>query len=48
MRKRRWVAGRAAQLGTPGAVVTRDGIANDRVLPRSTFYRHHEPWLLVR
>ncbi|MFQ6393541.1 hypothetical protein ACLMAJ_08820 [Nocardia sp. KC 131] len=48
IRKRRWVAGRAAQLGTPGAVVTRDGIANDRVLPRSTFYRHHEPWLLVR
>lgn len=48
IRKRRWVAGRAAQLGTPGAVVTRDGIANDRVVPRSTFYRHHEPWLLVR
>ncbi|MFD0365387.1 hypothetical protein ACFQZZ_28460 [Nocardia sp. GCM10030253] len=48
MRKRRWVEGRAAQLGTPGAVVTRDGIANDRVVPRSTFYRHHEPWLLVR
>ncbi|MFE7796885.1 hypothetical protein [Nocardia sp. NPDC057440] len=48
IRKRRWVAGRAAQLGTPGAVVTRDGIPNDRVLPRSTFYRHHEPWLLVR
>jgi hypothetical protein len=47
-RKRRWIEGRAAQLGTPGAVVTRDGIASDRVVPRSTFYRHHEPWLLVR
>ena len=46
--KRRWVAGRAAQLGSPGAVVTRDGIASDRTVPRSSFYRHHEPWLLVR
>ncbi|BDT89666.1 hypothetical protein GV791_22655 [Nocardia cyriacigeorgica] len=48
VRKRKWVSGRAAQLGTPGARVTRDGIANDRTVPRSTFYRHHEPWLLVR
>ncbi|MGY4098406.1 hypothetical protein ACW2Q0_02395 [Nocardia sp. R16R-3T] len=48
IRRRRWLEGRAAQLGTPGAVVTRDGIANDRVLPRSSFYRHHENWLLVR
>ncbi|WP_227997449.1 hypothetical protein [Nocardia australiensis] len=47
MRKRRWLEGRAAQLGTPGAVVTRDGVASDRVVPRSTFYRHHEPWFLV-
>lgn len=48
LRKRRWVEGRAAQLGTPGAVVTRDGIRTTRPVPRSTFYRHHEPWLLVR
>ncbi|MBF6437474.1 hypothetical protein IU432_06270 [Nocardia cyriacigeorgica] len=48
VRKRRWVSGRAAQLGTPGARVTRDGIAGERTVPRSTFYRHHESWLLVR
>lgn len=48
IRKRKWVAGRAAQLGTPGAVVTRDGIANTRKVPRSSFYRHHESWFLVR
>ncbi|WP_238815610.1 hypothetical protein [Nocardia brasiliensis] len=48
IRKRRWAEGRAAQLGTPGAVVTRDDIRSDRTVPRSSFYRHHEPWLLVR
>ncbi|WP_067846955.1 hypothetical protein [Nocardia lijiangensis] len=48
LRKRRWLEGRAAQLGTPGAVVTRDGILTERPVPRSTFYRHHETWLLVR
>lgn len=47
-RRRRWVSGRAAQLGTPGALITRDGIVDERPVPRSTFYRHHEPWLLVR
>lgn len=47
-RRPRWIAGRAAQLGTPGAVVDRDGVRSDRKVPRSTFYRHHEPWLLVR
>ncbi|MFC9896940.1 hypothetical protein ACFVMC_24915 [Nocardia sp. NPDC127579] len=47
-RRRIWLQGRAAQLGTPGAVVTRDGIRSERTVPRSTFYRHHEPWLLVR
>lgn len=46
--KKRWVAGRAVQLGSPGALVTRDGIAADRTVPRSSFYCHHEPWLLVR
>ncbi|MEV0295740.1 hypothetical protein [Nocardia sp. NPDC050710] len=48
IRKRRWIEGRAAQLGTPGAVVTRDGIRTDKPVPRSTFYRHHESWYLVR
>ncbi|MFI5714633.1 hypothetical protein [Nocardia sp. NPDC051750] len=47
-RRRRWIAGRAAQLGTPGAVVARDGVQSDRTVPRSSFYRYHEPWLLVR
>ncbi|WP_280457301.1 hypothetical protein [Nocardia carnea] len=47
-RRRRWTAGRAAQLGTPGAVIDRDGVQSDRTVPRSSFYRHHEPWLLVR
>ena len=43
----RWVAGRAAQLGTTGAVVVRDGVAATRPVRRSTFYRHTEGWLLV-
>ncbi|MEU4316918.1 hypothetical protein [Nocardia sp. NPDC024068] len=47
-RRRRWTAGRAAQLGTPAAVVNRDGVQSDRPVPRASFYRHHEPWLLVR
>lgn len=48
LRKRGWVAGRAAQLGTPGAIVTRDGITGERTVARSTFYRFEQPWLLVR
>lgn len=48
LRRQRWVAGRSIQLGTPGAVVTRDGIADERTVPRATFYRHDKPWLLVR
>lgn len=47
-RVRRWVAGRAAQLGTTGAVVVRDGVPGGRPVKRSTFYRHTEGWLLVR
>jgi hypothetical protein len=43
----RWVAGRAAQLGTTGARVIRDGIAAPRPVRRSTFYRHTEGWLRV-
>jgi hypothetical protein len=45
---RRWVVGRAAQLGTPGAVVVRDGNEAPRIVRRSTFYRHTQGWLLVR
>jgi hypothetical protein len=46
-RVRRWVVGRAAQLGTTGAVVVRDGMAAPRPVRRSTFYRHTEGWLRV-
>lgn len=48
MRPRRWVVGRAAQLGTTGAFVARDGDLNTRTVRRSTFYRHTEGWLAVR
>ncbi len=44
----RWVAGRAAQLGTTGALVIRDGVPAARPVRRSTFYRHTEGWQLVR
>ena len=45
--RRRWVSGRAAQLGTTGARVVRDGVAGPRVVKRSTFYRHTTGWLRV-
>ena len=45
---RPWVAGRAAQLGSTGATVVRDGIPAPRPVRRSTFYRHVEGWLVVR
>ena len=47
LRTRKWVAGRAMQLGTPGAVITRDSVRSHRVVTRSTFYRHSDEWLLV-
>jgi len=47
-RWRRWIAGRAAQLGTTGAAVVRDGIPAPRPVRRSSFYRNVEGWLLVR
>lgn len=47
-RVRRWETGRAAQLGSTGALVVRDGIYSTRTVKRSTFYRHIEDWLLVR
>lgn len=46
--RHRWVAGRAAQLGSTGVVVVRDGVAAPRTARRSTFYRNVEGWLLVR
>lgn len=48
MRPVRWVAGRAAQLGTTGAFVVRDGELTSRPVRRSTFYRHIQGWLQVR
>jgi hypothetical protein len=47
-RSRRWLAGRAAQLGTTGAAVIRDGVPAPRATRRSTIYRNTEGWLLVR
>jgi hypothetical protein len=47
LRPRRWVTGRAAQLGTAEALVVRDGVAAPRPVRRSTFYRHTEGWLRV-
>jgi hypothetical protein len=48
LRPKRWVTGRAAQLGTTGAFVVRDGDPSTRAVRRSTFYRHTEGWLAVR
>nr|WP_313959940.1 peptidase M50 [Mycobacterium deserti] len=48
MRPGRWLTGRAAQLGTTGAFVVRDGVPAARAVRRSTFYRHTEGWLQVR
>ena len=45
--RRRWVSGRAAQLGTTGAAVVRDGVPSRREAQRSTFYRHTTGWLRV-
>lgn len=46
-RGRRWISGRAAQLGTSGAQVVRDGVEGPRPVKRSTFYRHTTGWLRV-
>jgi hypothetical protein len=45
--RRRWISGRAVQLGTTGARVVRDGIAGTREVKRSTFYRHTTGWMRV-
>jgi hypothetical protein len=47
MGTKRWVTGRAAQLGTEAALVVRDGVAGPRPVRRSTFYRHTQGWLRV-
>jgi hypothetical protein len=44
----RWLAGRAAQLGTTGVAVVRDSVPAPRTARRSTFYRNTEGWLLIR
>lgn len=46
--RRQWLVGRAAQLGTTGAVVLRDAEQSPKIIRRSTFYRHTRGWLLVR
>jgi hypothetical protein len=46
-RSRRWLTGRAAQLGSTGVTVVRDGVAATRTARRSTIYRNVEGWLLV-
>jgi hypothetical protein len=45
---RRWLIGRAAQLGSVEAAVVRDGVAAPRPARRSTIYRNTEGWLAVR
>lgn len=47
MRPKRWVTGRAAQLGTGGALLVRDGEQASRPVRRSAFYRHVQGWLRV-
>ena len=47
MHPRRWLTGRAVQLGTTGARVVRDGVQAPREVKRSAFYRHVTGWLRV-
>ena len=44
----RWVHGRAAQTGGTNVIVEREGIVTQRVVKRSTFYRHDVDLRLVR
>ena len=44
----RWLTGRAVQTGGTNLVVEREGVLNPRPVKRSTFYRHHLDWKLVR
>lgn len=43
-----WKYGRAVQTGGPAIIVEREGVRASRPVKRSTFYKHHEPWLFVR
>lgn len=43
-----WLTGRAVQTGGTNLVVEREGVLNPRPVKRSTFYRHHLDWKLVR
>ncbi|GAC58467.1 hypothetical protein GOHSU_41_00040 [Gordonia hirsuta DSM 44140 = NBRC 16056] len=43
-----WLTGRAVQTGGTNLAVEREGVLTPRVLKRSTFYRHHLDWKLVR
>ncbi|MGU3291752.1 hypothetical protein [Williamsia sp. M5A3_1d] len=45
--RQKWVAGRAVQTGGIDIVVERDGVRADRLVKRSTIYRHHDDWKLV-
>ena len=47
VRPRRWLSGRAVQLGTTGAQVVRDGVPVPREVQRAAFYRHVTGWLRV-
>lgn len=47
MRPLAWVSGRAAQLGTTGAFVVRDGERSTRAVRRFAYYRHVTDWLAV-
>jgi hypothetical protein len=44
---RRWLSGRAVQLGAIGARVVRDGVPVTHEVTRSAFYRHVTGWLRV-
>jgi len=43
-----WLTGRAVQTGGANLVVEREGVLTPRTVKRSTFYRHHLDWKLVR
>jgi hypothetical protein len=47
-RRVRAATGRAVQIGSTGARVTHDGVEHPREVNRWAWYRHTEPWLLVR
>jgi hypothetical protein len=47
-RSRRWLTGRAAQLGGIDISVVRDGVVAPHTARRSTIYRNTEGWLAVR